>query len=60
MYRFDISHEFHTIPFWRRDLVDEFWIRKNLVVHTWRVPPIRAVLSKPQHLPPRRALAVAG
>jgi len=49
MCRFDISHEFHTIPFWRRDLIDEYWLRKNLLVRKSRVNPIRAVIGNPQH-----------
>jgi hypothetical protein len=52
--------EFHTIPSWRRDFMFEMRSGDSLVVHTWRVAPIRAVLGMPQHLPPRRAPAVAG
>jgi hypothetical protein len=48
---FDNPDEFHTIPSWRRDLMVESWVSEGLVVHTWRVPPIRAVLGKPQRLP---------
>src|ERR1700687_353421 len=52
MCRFDDPDQFHTIPSWRRDLMVEMWNGEKLVVHTWRVPPIRAVLGKPQRLPP--------
>lgn len=57
---FDNPEEFHTIPSWRKDLMDGSWIGEGLVVHRWRVPPIRAVLGKPQSLPLRWAPAVAG
>jgi len=52
---FDFPDQFHTIPDWRRDLMDEFSCGKYLV-HKWRVKPIRATIGKPGRLPHRATI----
>jgi hypothetical protein len=46
---FDLPDQFHTIPHWRRDLMDEF-VHGTIVIHKWRVKPILATVGKPVRL----------
>jgi hypothetical protein len=43
------SLDFHTLPWWREDLVDE---TSGRALYKWRVPRIRATPGQPRELPP--------
>jgi hypothetical protein len=44
--------DFHTIPWWRDDLVEQKLV-KSMIVNTWQAKRIRATPSKPKPLPSR-------